>query len=150
MLNAIDGADDIYFDVVSQTRIDRWSHGRVVLIGDAAGCISLLGGEGTGLVMTVAYALAGEPHRAGDDCQQAFQAYETLMHPFVESKQAGGQRFIEFFATRTKFGLWFRNLATHLMNAKPFVSLFSGEVRDNLGLPEHGIQVFWPFPRLRS
>ena len=95
MLNAIDGADDIYFDVVSQTRIDRWSHGRVVLIGDAAGCISLLGGEGTGLVMTVAYALAGEPHRAGDDCQQAFQAYETLMHPFVGSKQAGAQRFIE-------------------------------------------------------
>ena len=40
-----------------------WSAGRasrVLLIGDAAGCISLLGGEGTGLAMTEAYVLAGE------------------------------------------------------------------------------------------
>ena len=51
------------FDVVSQIQMDRWSRGRVVLIGDAAGCISLLGGEGTGLAMTEAYVLAGESRR---------------------------------------------------------------------------------------
>ena len=49
--------------------------------------------------MTEAYVPAGELHRAGDDYRQVFQACETLMHPFVESKQAGAQRFIGFFAS---------------------------------------------------
>ena len=66
ILAALDDVDDLYFDVVSQVRMDDWSRDRVLLIGDAAGCISLLGGEGTGLAMTEAYVLAGELLRAGD------------------------------------------------------------------------------------
>ena len=81
MLDAVDDAGEVYFDVVSQIRMDRWRRGRVVLIGDAAGCISLLGGEGTGLAMTEAYVLAGELDRAGGEYEQAFTAYEALMHP---------------------------------------------------------------------
>src|SRR5262249_28717720 len=49
ILEAMDDAQDIYFDRVSQIVMDRWSTGRVALIGDAAACVSLLAGEGTGL-----------------------------------------------------------------------------------------------------
>ncbi len=49
ILATLDDVDDLYFDVVSQIRMEGWSRDRVLLIGDAAGCISLLGGEGTGL-----------------------------------------------------------------------------------------------------
>lgn len=139
MLEALTGADDLYFDVVSQIKMDRWSRGRVVLIGDAAGCISLLGGEGTGLAMTEAYVLAGELQRADGDHVRAFEAYEALMHPFVESKQASAARFVGFFATRTRFGLWFRNFAMRLMRFRPLFALFAGDVRDNLDLPDYPI-----------
>jgi 2-polyprenyl-6-methoxyphenol hydroxylase-like FAD-dependent oxidoreductase len=139
MLDALDDVDDLYFDVVSQIKMDRWSRGRVVLIGDAAGCISLLGGEGTGLAMTEAYVLAGELHRAGGDHQRAFQAYEALMHPFVETKQAGAARFVGFFATRTKFGLWIRNVMMRAMNFGPVLKLVAGDVRDKIDLPEYAI-----------
>jgi 2-polyprenyl-6-methoxyphenol hydroxylase-like FAD-dependent oxidoreductase len=37
---------DLYFDRVSQIRMERWSSGRVALLGDAAACISLTGGQG--------------------------------------------------------------------------------------------------------
>ena len=60
ILAALDGVDDLYFDVVSQIRLDRWSRGRTALVGDAAACVSLMAGEGTGLAMTEAYVLAGE------------------------------------------------------------------------------------------
>ena len=46
ILDALGDGEGLYFDVVSQIRMNRWSRGRVLLIGDAAGCISLLGGEG--------------------------------------------------------------------------------------------------------
>lgn len=136
-LDNLDDPDDLYFDVVSQVRMDRWSTGRVLLIGDAAGCISLLGGEGTGLAVTEAYVLAGELARAGGDHQRAFAAYESRLRPFIEGKQAGARQFLGFFATRTRFGLWFRNLAIRAMNIRGLVNLFSGSVRDDFDLPDY-------------
>ncbi|NOQ61294.1 FAD-binding domain [Mycolicibacterium fortuitum] len=140
ILAAVDDVDDLFFDVVSQIRMDRWSDGRVLLIGDAAGCISLLGGEGTGLAITEAYALAGELARAGNDHRRAFDSYETLLRPFIEGKQAGAERMLGFFATRTRFGLWFRDVAIRAMNlGRPIAGLFAGSVRDDLDLPDYRI-----------
>ena len=42
MLAALDSRAELYFDRVSQIRMDAWSIGRVGLIGDAAFCVSLL------------------------------------------------------------------------------------------------------------
>ncbi|UBV16916.1 FAD-binding domain [Mycolicibacterium fortuitum] len=140
ILAAVDGVDDLFFDVVSQIRMNRWSDDRVLLIGDAAGCISLLGGEGTGLAITEAYALAGELARAGDDYHRAFDSYESLLRPFIEGKQAWAERMLGFFATRTRFGLWFRDVAMRAMNlGRPIAGLFAGSVRDNLDLPDYRI-----------
>ncbi|WP_396909412.1 FAD-binding domain [Mycolicibacterium sp.] len=140
ILAAVDGVDDLFFDVVSQIRMNRWSDDRVLLIGDAAGCISLLGGEGTGLAITEAYALAGELAGAGDDYHRAFDSYESLLRPFIEGKQAGAERMLGFFATRTRFGLWFRDVAMRAMNlGRPIAGLFAGSVRDNLDLPDYRI-----------
>ena len=108
-----------------------------VLIGDAAACISLLGGEGTGLAMTEAYVLAGELHRAGADWRRAFNAHEALLRPLITSKQAGARRLIGFFATHTRFGLWFRNTAMRTMNFRPLATLFAGNVRDDIELPDY-------------
>ncbi|MGB9307460.1 MAG: FAD-binding domain [Mycobacterium sp.] len=137
ILATLDDVDDLYFDVVSQVRMDRWSRGRVLLIGDAAGCISLLGGEGTGLAIAEAYVLAGELARAEDDHRRAFDAYEARLRPFIANKQAGATRYISFFATRTRFGLWFRNLAMHTMNFGPVITLFAGSFRDDFELPDY-------------
>jgi 2-polyprenyl-6-methoxyphenol hydroxylase-like FAD-dependent oxidoreductase len=138
-LAALDEVDDLYFDVVSQIRMDSWSKGRVLLIGDAAGCISLLGGEGTGLAITEAYVLAGELARAGADYRHAFEAYQTRLRPFIEAKQAGAVRYIPFFATRTRFGLWVRNMGLRMANFVPLATLFAGSVRDDFPLPDYGI-----------
>ena len=60
ILSAMASVGDIYFDRVSQIRMGHWTRGRTALIGDAAACVSLLAGEGTGLAMAEAYVLAGE------------------------------------------------------------------------------------------
>ena len=139
ILPTLDDVDDLYFDVVSQVRMNRWSRGRVLLIGDAAGCISLLGGEGTGLAIAEAYVLAGELARAEGDHRRTFDAYEARLRPFIANKQAGATRYISFFATRTRFGLWFRNLAMRTMNFGPMVTLFAGSFRDDFELPDYGL-----------
>jgi 2-polyprenyl-6-methoxyphenol hydroxylase-like FAD-dependent oxidoreductase len=138
ILAALDHVDDLYFDVVSQIRLDRWSRGRTALIGDAAACVSLLAGEGTGLAMTEAYVLAGELARARGDYRRAFEAYETRLRPFVEGKQAAAQKFAPVFATQTRPGIWLRDLVMRSLSFRPLADLvLTRNVRDDLELPDY-------------
>ncbi len=138
ILAALDDVDDLYLDVVSQIRMDRWTSGRVALIGDAAACVSLLAGEGTGLALVEAYVLAGELALAGDDPARAFPAYEARLRRFIEQKQDGAMKFVAFFATRTKLGLWLRNVGMRAMNL-PFVGdlVVRRALRDEIELPDY-------------
>jgi 2-polyprenyl-6-methoxyphenol hydroxylase-like FAD-dependent oxidoreductase len=138
ILAALDGVDDLYFDVVSQIRLDRWSRGRTALIGDAAACVALMAGEGTGLAMTEAYVLAGELACAGGDYRRAFDAYEARLRRFVEGKQAAAQNYLPVFATQTRLGIWFRNLVMNTMNFRPLADLvLTRSVRDDFELPNY-------------
>ena len=138
ILAALDDVDDLYFDVVSQIRLDRWSRGRTALVGDAAACASLLAGEGTGLAMTEAYVLAGELLCADGDYRRAFAAYEARLRPFIEEKQAGAQKLVPVFATQTRLGIWFRNLVMRTMNFRPLAELLlARSVLDDFELPDY-------------
>ncbi|MET8852458.1 FAD-dependent monooxygenase [Amycolatopsis sp. NPDC004625] len=86
LLEAMAAADVFYFDAMAQIHLDRWSAGRVVLVGDAGYCASALSGQGTSLALVGAYVLAQELGRAGHE--DAFAAYETRMRPFVALNQA--------------------------------------------------------------
>lgn len=139
ILEALDGAADIYYDRVSQIRMDHWTRGRVALLGDAAACVSLLAGEGTGLAMTEAYVLAGELGRAHGDLPIALAAYEKRMQPFLHRKQVAAQKFASSFAPQTALGLGFRNLVTHLLRVPALADLFIGSsLHDDIELPEYG------------
>ncbi|WP_149184890.1 FAD-dependent monooxygenase [Streptomyces sp. TRM49041] len=81
-------AEDFFCDAMAQVRMDRWSRGRVVLLGDAGYCPSPVSGQGTSLALVGAYVLAGELARAGGDHAAGFAAYEERMRPFVELNQA--------------------------------------------------------------
>ncbi|MEU5873512.1 FAD-dependent monooxygenase [Glycomyces sp. NPDC047369] len=79
-------ADDFYFDSMAQIKMDGWSAGRTVLLGDAAHCAAPLSGQGTSLALVGAYVLAFELGRTGDHAL-AFARYERRMRPFVEANQ---------------------------------------------------------------
>ncbi|WP_061297581.1 FAD-dependent monooxygenase [Herbidospora cretacea] len=87
LVAAMRSADDLFFDVVSQIRMPRWSSGRVALVGDAAHAPSFLTGQGTSLALVGAYTLAREL-AAGRDHVAAFEAYERRTRGFVEMNQA--------------------------------------------------------------
>ena len=140
ILEAMEDAEEIYFDRVSQIRMDRWSQGRAILIGDAACAVSLLAGEGTGLAMTEAYVLAHELERAKGDHRAAFENYDKRLRPFVEGKQRAAEGFARSFVPGTALGVWVRNQATKLL-AMPWIGEWlvgrSVSVRDDFELPEY-------------
>ncbi len=91
ILAHLDDTPDFYLDQVAQVVMDRWSTGRVGLLGDAAFSSSPLSGQGTGLALVGAYLLAGELAAAGWDPRAGFAAYERRMRPFVEANQEIGR-----------------------------------------------------------
>ena len=138
ILAAMDRCESLYVDRVSQIHMDRWSSGRVALVGDAAACPSLLAGQGSSLAMTAAYVLAGELNRSRGDHAAAFAAYEALLRPLIEAKQRSAAQFAETFTPRTELGLRLRNLVTRAMRI-PFVAelALGRSLRDDLCIPDY-------------
>ncbi|MFD6104984.1 FAD-dependent monooxygenase [Nocardia salmonicida] len=91
ILAHLDDTPDFYLDQVAQVVMDRWSSGRVALLGDAAFSSSPLSGAGTGLALVGAYVLAGELAAAGWEPEAGFAAYERRMRSFVEANQEIGR-----------------------------------------------------------
>ena len=114
------------------------NQGRVALVGDAAFCVSLLGGQGSALAITAAYILAGELKRANGDHQAAFAGYQARLGTLIAGKQQAAVRLSPFFAPTSRFGLFLRNQITKLI-AIPFVAQFAvgREFRDRIELPEY-------------
>jgi len=112
LLEKMHTAPDLYFDAVSQMRMQRWSDGRAVLLGDAGYCPALLSGQGSTLAMMGAYVLAGELNVALGDHKLAFAQYEQVFRPIVSrvQKQAGASA--RFLVPATPLGLW---VQTHLI-----------------------------------
>ena len=84
-------APDFYFDEMSQVKMDRWSKGRVALVGDAGYCCSPLSGQGTSVALLGAYILAGElaaaSHDGTVDYELGFANYHKEFHAYVKRNQ---------------------------------------------------------------
>lgn len=110
LLDDMDAAPDFYFDSIAQTHLQHWSRGRVVLLGDAAGCASPLSGMGTGMAVVGAYLLAHELQRTPDDHARAFAAYQQAMTPFVAGAQKFAAESVGHFAPSTAFGVFMHRM----------------------------------------
>ena len=140
ILSALDEVDGVYFDSISQIRMDGWTKGRVSLIGDAAACPSLISGEGAGLALAEAYVLAGEIHRHGADIDSALKQYEERIRPYAVRKQRYAESLVTSFVPKTELGVRARDFATLLMRLPMFPRLLMGRYFNNaMQLPEYGI-----------
>lgn len=138
ILAAMESCDELYFDRVSQIRMETWSRGRVGLIGDAAFCPSLLAGQGSALAMIAAYVLAGELGRPNTPTEEALKRYETQLHPFMLEKQKAAERLARSFTPRTRLGLSLRNQVTKAFSIPFFTKLLMGPgLLDRFNLPDY-------------
>ena len=137
----LDRTHELYFDRVSQIRMESWSRGRIALAGDAAFCVSLVAGQGSALAMVSAYMLAGELAKACGRHEEAFGKYEERLRSYVVSKQQGAERFAAAFAPRTQWGLFLRNQVIRAFAIPRLARLAVGrDIIDTLKLPDY----CWP------
>ncbi|NRQ31519.1 FAD-dependent oxidoreductase [Nonomuraea sp. NN258] len=114
LLDAVRGSDDFYFDSMSQIHMERWSTGRVVLVGDAAYCASPASGQGTSLALVGAYVLAGELATGG-----GADGYERELRPFVAANQALGPANVKGMVMPSRLAIGIQLTALRLLPRLP-------------------------------
>lgn len=134
LMDQVAGASEFYMDAISRVTMDRYSSGRVVLVGDAA-YGNALGGFGTGLAVVGAYVIAGELHRANGDYRTAFARYEAKYRGYASvSQKVNAGRLL---APATRSGIRARNLLFSALAAfGPLIKLVDRPA-SNLKLEEY-------------
>lgn len=124
LLEGLKDADDVYFDSLSQIHLDKWSRGRIVLLGDAAWCAGP-GGSGTGLAMMGAYVLAGELAAAHGDHEVAFARYEEKLRGPVKVSQKQAAGIGTFLVPKSPFMIGYRNFLYRVLGSRPMTKVFT-------------------------
>ncbi|GHA05520.1 salicylyl-CoA 5-hydroxylase [Streptomyces tauricus] len=139
-------------------RNERWHHGNLVLVGDAAHTAHFSIGSGTKLAMEDSLALAACLHEH-PDTEGALRAYEAERRPVVESTQRAAQASLEWFEnigmyahqepTQFCFNLLTRSRRITYDNLRTRDQEFADRVdaafAASQGLPETAPAMFQPF-----
>ncbi|MGW4895389.1 FAD-dependent monooxygenase [Kitasatospora sp. NPDC004240] len=140
LLRAMRTAPDFYFDSLGQVRLDRWSRGRVALLGDAGYCATPLTGLGTSLALVGAYVLAGELAAAEGDHRTAFRRYDEVLRPYVSQAHQLPPGGASGFAPSSRLGIRLRDLSMRRMTRWPMRNLLAAQFAKagDIALPEYG------------
>lgn len=150
LLREMDRADDFYYDVIGQVKMDKWSKGRIVLLGDAGYCASPISGMGTTLALNGAYNLAGALSKNPNDHMKAMAEYEEKMRPLVEKAQKLplGGRAHYLINPETAWGIWVMHVVLFLITSSGLLQVverFSGPPANAVPIPEHRFKTMGEF-----
>jgi 2-polyprenyl-6-methoxyphenol hydroxylase-like FAD-dependent oxidoreductase len=140
VITDLQDSGDLVVEELGQGRMESWSAGRVVLLGDAAWCPSPLSGLGTSTALVGAYVLAGELARAAGDHRAAFAAYEDVLRPYIAQAQELPPGGVDGFVPRTRLAITLRTQAVRWMNRWPLRNLMAAQFgkSDAIELPDYG------------
>lgn len=113
LLERVRDAEEVYFDSVSRVRMTRWSTGRIVLLGDAASCVSLFG-DGSSLAIAGAATLADAVAADSANPVAALRAYEAEHRKLTTPRQRWMGVGSRLLVPATAAGIHARNAAMRL------------------------------------
>jgi 2-polyprenyl-6-methoxyphenol hydroxylase-like FAD-dependent oxidoreductase len=109
----------VYYDIVAQVVMPRWSKGRVVLVGDAAQAVSLLAAQGASIAMAAGEALAQSLADARS-VEAGLDRYEAGLRKLVAKTQASGRRMAKWVVPASRARISMRNLFMRLVEVPAF------------------------------
>lgn len=111
LLREVENVPSAYYGPVSQIKMDTWSQGRVVLVGDAAWCTGFYAGYGASLAVGGANLLGEVLERHPGNLGAALREWEAEFRPIALKIQEQARRGREsFFLPPTEFALALQRL----------------------------------------
>jgi 2-polyprenyl-6-methoxyphenol hydroxylase-like FAD-dependent oxidoreductase len=98
----------VLVDDLALVELPRWSKGRVLLLDDAAHCLTLISGQGAGMALTSAAILADALSSA--PIPQALAEHEARLRPSITRLQDRCQKMAGMFVPRSVVAFELLNL----------------------------------------
>lgn len=102
VLDSLEQAPDHVFDSIHQVKMDRWSTGRVVLVGDAAWCMNTYSAMGSSSSLRGGAALGAALREHPDDLAAALDAWEAGLRPFITKHQRAARLKQQMFVPSSR------------------------------------------------
>jgi 2-polyprenyl-6-methoxyphenol hydroxylase-like FAD-dependent oxidoreductase len=123
ILNDLEPSTSIFLDTFTQILMKSWTKGRIALLGDACGCLTMISGQGSQVAMGEAFVIASELERNGTAFTQALGAYEKFFLPLVRKKQDNAARLLKIVLPSAYLPGWLRRLAISMLFESPILKL---------------------------
>ncbi len=124
----------------SLTMIDLpcWSKGRVLLLGDAAHCLTLVSGQGAGMALASAEIL-GQALQADNNVAEALVQHEARLRPIIARLQARSRKMASVFIPRSAFAFHLRNFIMRNMPRAWLGRYFTSSIKSEIELAKTGV-----------
>jgi 2-polyprenyl-6-methoxyphenol hydroxylase-like FAD-dependent oxidoreductase len=114
LLDQFEKAPDHLFDSAEQVHLDHWHRGRVVLVGDAAWCLTLYSGMGASTGLAGADLLGTMLERHPHDVPRALRDWEGHLRPFIDHHLGSGVSMRSFLTPGNRAELLLRSAMIRL------------------------------------
>ncbi|MEV0143870.1 MULTISPECIES: FAD-dependent monooxygenase [unclassified Nonomuraea] len=129
-------SESIFMDTMTQIVMPAWHRGRVALVGDACGCMTMMSAQGVSMAMAGAYLLAEALASEGDHAR-AFARYQARMHREVTRRQRTALVLARSLVPGSRAGLTAQRLANRLIMRKAFAPVLRHQLGATSILSSH-------------
>ncbi|WP_433427917.1 FAD-dependent monooxygenase [Nonomuraea sp. CA-141351] len=140
LLTAFEQAPEFLFDSVNQVKMPRWHQGRVVLVGDAAWCVTLYAGMGASSGIAGGELLGTMLQRHPGDLPAALDAWEARMRPFIQTEQDSALIMRRIFTPHDRKEQIMRSVMLRLMRA-PVIGQAMGKIMNGADMKNKTLDV---------
>lgn len=123
-------------DDLSLVELESWHTGRVMVLGDAAHCLTLISGQGAGMALTSAAILADELARL--PVPEALLAHDARLRPAISRLQARSRKMAGMFVPRSALAFSMRNMFLRHVPRKWIGRYFLNAVNSEIAAAQSG------------
>ncbi|WP_180899629.1 FAD-dependent monooxygenase [Martelella soudanensis] len=120
-------------DTLTMVELPEWSKGRVLLLGDAAHCLTLVSGQGAGMALASAEML-GSALTTSPDLASAIETHEAALRPIIIRLQVRSRKMASVFIPRGKFTFHLRNAVMRHMPRAWLGRYFTSAIKAEIAL----------------
>lgn len=123
----------VVVDSLTMIHLTKWSRGRVLLLGDAAHCLTLVSGQGAGMAMASAEML-GNALSQSASLNAALEKHENTLRPIIARLQSRSRKMATVFIPKSLFAFKLRNFVMRHMPRAWLGRYFSNAIRTEIAL----------------
>lgn len=130
--DVIDRAEELgsspIMDSLTMVTLPQWSKGRILLLGDAAHCLTLMSAQGACMALASTEIL-GKELMATKDISEALANHEKKLRPIIIKLQQRSRNMASMYIPKSRIWYYLRNILMRLMPASWVASWHANAVK---------------------